>query len=112
MLRTLQNEVSKWADHNFGDKRDPFLGVVEEVGELSHAILKRKQGIRGTKEEHEEAIIDAVGDIVIFLADFCATQKIDFALSVALTWDKVKKRDWKKYPVNGISTPALEKGGE
>ena len=112
MLRTLQNEVEKWADHNFGDKRDPFFGVVEEVGELSHAILKKKQEIRGTAKEHEDAITDAVADIVIFLSDFCALHDIDFESCVLETWDKVKKRDWKKYPKTGFPDPAVEEGGE
>jgi hypothetical protein len=65
--------------HNFGDRPawQTLLGVVEEVGELSHAHLKAAQGIRGTREQHHVAKIDAVADIVIFLADYCTAEGID-----------------------------------
>jgi NTP pyrophosphatase (non-canonical NTP hydrolase) len=46
---------------------DSILGLIEENGELAHAHLKAKQGIRGTPEEHEAAMRDAIGDIVIYL---------------------------------------------
>lgn len=46
---------------------DSILGCIEEAGELAHAHLKNKQGIRGTPEEHEAAAKDAIGDIVIYL---------------------------------------------
>ena len=69
----LQAELRPWVEHNFG-KRPPWqpaLGLQEEAGELAHAVLKKAQGIRGTAEEHDAAIRDAVADLVIFLADWC-----------------------------------------
>jgi NTP pyrophosphatase (non-canonical NTP hydrolase) len=93
-------EVNRWATRNFGADRPSnsiLLGVMEELGELSHAYLKREQGIR-TTEDHDAAIVDAVADIVIYLADFCAVEGIDLQHAVEETWGKVKLRDWKKNP--------------
>lgn len=73
-LLEIQEDLKEWSENNFGSDRDPelpLLGIVEEVGELAHAQLKSIQKIRGTPEEHEEAKKDAVGDIVIFLLDWC-----------------------------------------
>lgn len=105
-FRQLQDEVDEWASHNFGDDRPwehRFMGVVEEVGELSHALLKQAQGIRGTKLEHEEAAQDAIGDIVVYLADLCSVRGWSFQDIVDEVWVRVKGRDWRKDP---------EKGGE
>lgn len=97
-FRVLQNEVSQWSYNNFGDQPaiNPFLGVVEEVGELSHALLKHNQGIRGVDDKKlVEMKIDAVADIIIFLADFCGRNGIDMQDAVDLTWKQVKQRNWK-----------------
>lgn len=101
--RRLQTEVGLWATRNFGNDRDGksiLLGVMEEVGELSHAYLKREQGIR-TNENHDANIEDAVADIVIYLADFCAVEGLDFQDAVEGTWAKVRLRDWKAHPEKG-----------
>lgn len=97
-LRALQADHKEWSTRNFpnADPIDAVLGVAEEVGELCHAILKQRQGIRGTKEEHEAKAKDAVGDIVIFLLDVCNRRGWSFAEIVAETWAEVRKRDWTK----------------
>jgi len=101
MLKKLQDEQRPWVAYNFGDRPSwmPLLGVVEELGELAHAYLKRAQGIR-TSENHTENAKDAVADIVIFLADYCSAEGFDLEAIVQETWDKVKQRDWKKNPDN------------
>lgn len=101
-LKQLQAEVKEWADYNFptAEKVDPVLGVAEETGELCHAILKMKQDIR-TSEDHMEDAIDAIGDLVIYLADVCNKYGFDLESVVYSTWDKVKQRDWQKDPVKG-----------
>ncbi len=104
-LRRLQAEVAEWSAKNFGTPYGsgyrPLLGVVEEVGELSHAHLKVEQGIRGG-QDHWVDKVDAVGDILIYLADYCAGQGIDMDDAVRKTWDKVRQRDWKKNPESGV----------
>jgi NTP pyrophosphatase (non-canonical NTP hydrolase) len=89
-----------WCD---GPPDDPLIGLVEEVGELAHAHLKQKQKIRGTYKEHQAAKIDAIGDIMIYLADYCARCNINLNLAVIDTWDKVRKRNWSQYPTDGLT---------
>jgi NTP pyrophosphatase (non-canonical NTP hydrolase) len=99
-FKDLQDGVALWGRQNFGDEEErpsyhPLLGVQEEVGELSHAHLKQEQGIRGTPEELEAKAKDAVGDIVIFLADYCTLRGFDMQEIVEETWQHVSKRNWK-----------------
>lgn len=102
-LSKLQVEVAKWQSANFGepDGSDMLLGVMEEVGELCHAHLKDKQKIR-TNEDHFAKKKDAVGDITIYLLNYCSAEGIDFEKNLIEIWDKVKQRDWKKNPIDGI----------
>lgn len=106
-LNNFQDAVTRWVKHNFGttykDKYKPLLGVVEEVGELSHAHLKMEQGIRGTAEEHTNAKMDAVGDIVVYLADYCERNGFYLSSCVQMAWGEASKRDWIKFPKNGVS---------
>lgn len=106
----LQEEQREWSLRNFGphDAIDPMLGLVEEVGELAHAMLKSKQGIRGTKEEHEAAAKDSVGDILVYLADFCTSSGWDMQQIIQDTWSAVKQRDWTKdKDLGGVATPSF-----
>ena len=104
-FKRLQAEIAIWEAHNFGDRPawQPLLGLQEELGELSHAFLKRAQGIRGTPEKHTADIKDACADLIIFLCDFANAEGIDLETVVAETWAKVKERDWKKNPQNGMT---------
>ena len=102
-FKQLQEEQRPWVEHNFPGRLPymPLLGLQEEVGELAHAHLKAEQGIRGTAAEHHAAKIDAIGDIVVFLADYCSANGIDFQDAVEKTWSQVKQRDWRKDPAKG-----------
>lgn len=73
----------------------------EELGEISHAFLKDHQEIRGN-EDHYDAMIDGVGDLVVYLAGFCNSVGIDLDAAVRETWAIVKERDWVKYPETGV----------
>lgn len=92
----LQAEAGIWQEKNFGAQPAyrNLLGVSEEVGELAHAHLKGEQGIRLTPEEVRAKKIDAVGDIVIFLANYCTSSGIDFQKAVEITWAEARKRVW------------------
>lgn len=97
----LQEEQKAWADRNFSKDTPfwhPLLGVVEEVGELAHVILKEIQNIRNVSVEKEK---DAVGDIVIYLVDFCSRRGYKLSEIVNNVWNEVKKRDWKKNSKTG-----------
>lgn len=102
-LSLIQKEVGEWSTKNFGDGPawHKLLGVAEEVGELCHAYLKREQGIRGSTAKHREEIIDAVGDILIYLLDFCFREGLDAESILQDTWARVSKRDWKVCPETG-----------
>ncbi len=104
-LQTLQTVHMLWLEKNFPQQQpaDPLLGVVEEVGELAHAHLKASQSIRGTPEELQAEARDAIGDIVIYLASYCNTNGYDLEDCVSRAWSEVKKRDWQKYPKDGVS---------
>lgn len=102
-LSQLQSEVAQWGSHNFPNAKPhhPLLGINEEAGELSHAHLKMEQGIRGTKEEHQEAKGDAIADLMIFAAHYCHLNQLDLEGETLKAWNQVKARDWIKYPKNG-----------
>jgi NTP pyrophosphatase (non-canonical NTP hydrolase) len=103
---TLQNELHTWRQQNFprADSAQQLLGVVEEVGELAHAVLKQQQGIRGDDETHEAEVLDAIGDIQIFLAGFCSYRGIDMYYAYEHAAKHVMTRDWITYPHNGHSS--------
>jgi NTP pyrophosphatase (non-canonical NTP hydrolase) len=110
-LRELQLRQALWAQKNFPETVDPeiiLLGVMEELGELCHSMLKMKQGIRGTREEHLAKAQDALGDIMIYMMDFCNKMKWDMLSVTEETWIQVEKRDWTKNKTDGVtSDPAF-----
>lgn len=111
-FRDVQGRVEEWSNKNFGAKYgvdvavDKLLGVGEETGELMHSILKMRQGIRGSTEKHTREGMDAVGDIVIYLADFCARMgwSLDDCIYNAL--QEVLGRDWQGNPETGQNVNA------
>jgi len=71
-LHDLQESLYDWQKYNFGeqDNERVLMGMCEEAGELCHAHLKLEQGIRGTPEELEAEMRDAVGDIMIYMLNY------------------------------------------
>lgn len=85
----LQPEVNEWANKNFGTGHPawhPLMGMIEELGELGHCHLKAVQGIRGTQAQHAAGIVDAVGDIVVYMCQYVSLQGITLQ-SVLSGWD-------------------------
>jgi NTP pyrophosphatase (non-canonical NTP hydrolase) len=74
---TLCAEVGEWSQRNFGDQlpHRPLLGIIEELTELSDAYTMLDRG----------QILDAVGDVTIYLADYYHRRG----------WDLVEP--WEKY---------------
>ena len=72
LFRELQDEVGEWSRENFPEQPDvnPFMGSGEEAGELAEVI-----DFNGQPDEEE---LDAVGDILVYLADFCAIRGLDY----------------------------------
>lgn len=111
-LQALQREHKTWKEHNFPDEKEhqALLGLIEEVGELAHAHLKYEQRIRGyDRHRYVTEALDAVGDIIIYLASYCNTNDLDLESAVMLAWEEVSDRDWIKYPETGrpsVGTPS------
>lgn len=70
----LQQEVGTWAEENFGDQPmiNPFLGTAEEMSELTAYLLEQEVDA-GSEEE-----LDAIGDILVFFADYCYRHGISY----------------------------------
>lgn len=93
----MQREHREWREANFpaAEAWEALLGLQEEVGELAHAHLKSKWGIRGmTGDALFAAKMDAVGDIFIYLMSYADTNALDLQDCIQTTWDRVLKRDW------------------
>ena len=105
-LYEFQTEQRQWIEHNFPNTNadEQLLGVVEEVGELCHAVLKSKQKIRGGESQSAsmEKEMDAIGDILIYLTGFCNKRGYSLHDILFHTWNAVSERDWIKYPKTGL----------
>lgn len=101
----LQAAARAWRHANFPPATRTLvhqvLGVAEETGELSHAVLKMEQGIRGDEEKHMLDAQDAIGDIVIYLTGVCDCLGVGLKDCVIDAWDRVEKRDWVNHPTDG-----------
>lgn len=106
-----QHEVADWVERNFGrDRLDiTTLGLVEEVGELCRAILKREQGVRGSFDEWTAEIRKELGDVMIKLLDVADKAGFDLATVTTLRWRTVSQRDFRADP-RGHGLPADESG--
>lgn len=85
-LATLQQRVHDWRKAAYPDTRGielQALGVAEESGELAHAVLKFKQGIRGYDfEKTHDEVGDAIGDIIIYAMG--VADQLDISVEEAL----------------------------
>lgn len=102
-LQDVQEDQRAWVKHNFGERPAwmPIMGAMEELGELAHSFLKKEQGIKGTPEQHDADIRDALADIVIFLCDAASALGVDLDDAVLETWEVVRKRDFKADAATG-----------
>ncbi len=73
---------------------------MEELGELCHSVLKMRQNIR-SDQNLVEAEKDALGDMLIYMIDYCNKRKFFLDEILQETWRQVKERDWITYPNNG-----------
>jgi NTP pyrophosphatase (non-canonical NTP hydrolase) len=73
---------------------EQILNLVEEVGELSRALLKRKQGIRGTREQWDSEVKKEIGDVFCSLIAVANFEDLDFFDTVNERAQVVLKRRW------------------
>lgn len=103
-LNRIQKQRADWALENFGEPKayHLLLGMTEELGELCHAHLKREQGIR-INENHEAAIKDALGDILIYALGYAQSQNLSLEDCLVEAWHHVRMRDWKNNKATGVA---------
>ena len=103
-MKTLGKEIKDWAIKQFGEEDAEsmfFASLVEEIGELSHALLKKKQKIRYTEEEVDQKIRQEIADVCIALMGLASKLDVDLEQAVLDKWNEVKTRDWKQNPISG-----------
>lgn len=86
-LAVIQQEQKKWEEENFGCQPAwrPAFGMFEEIGEAAHSFLKRAQGIRGSVEEHNRNLADAIGDTLVYLCGYANRRDFDLAELLAFS---------------------------
>lgn len=96
-LLKVQRESREWRAQAYPETRSielQALGVAEESGELCHAVLKYKQGIRGYDREKTRAeVADAIGDIVIYACGVADQLDINVSEAVRAAWIHVRDRN-------------------
>lgn len=72
-LVKMQDEQIAWSLRNFGQQpaHRPMLGIVEELCELEEAQLIGEDEYLGGVAEYKKDVLDAVGDIGIYMLDYC-----------------------------------------
>jgi NTP pyrophosphatase (non-canonical NTP hydrolase) len=105
-LKEIQVEVHEWAERNFpGHSYQDTKDVIEEeLGELTHHLLKQRQGIRGSWKYHENRAQDAVGDLLLGILHLCQDRGWDAQQILEEVWAEVQTRDWIGDPVRGGSS--------
>lgn len=110
-LNKLQHELLAWQNSNFKSEDTGVewmvLGAAEEVGEVSHIVLKSRQRIRkfqeGLDEKALEGLADGVADTVIYLMQLCSHAGINFGEALFATAEEVMKRDWTQKKIDGVN---------
>jgi hypothetical protein len=75
----VQETVGSWSRDNFGDQPavNPFLGTGEELKELVVELLDEG-------EPDRDEVLDAVGDMLVFYADFCSRYGVSYANAASM----------------------------
>jgi NTP pyrophosphatase (non-canonical NTP hydrolase) len=74
-----------------------LLKAISEMGELADATIKNDQ----------EAIVDAVGDVMVCLINYCALQNINLVDCMEVAYDQIKNRKGTLLP-NGVFKKTLD----
>jgi NTP pyrophosphatase (non-canonical NTP hydrolase) len=97
ILEEVQNQSRAWRAEAYPETRNielQALGVCEEAGELAHAVLKYKQGIRGyDRDKTRKEVADAIGDIVIYACGVADQLDIKVSDAIYEAWQHVKERN-------------------
>jgi NTP pyrophosphatase (non-canonical NTP hydrolase) len=84
--QTLEADIIRWAEARKiipnSTPHSQLLKALSEFGELADATLK------GQKEE----TMDAVGDVMVCLINYCALQDINLVDCMEMAYDQIKHR--------------------
>lgn len=82
----VQNDIIRWSEaRKIIPNSTPtaqLLKAFSEMGELADATVK---------QNHDE-IVDAVGDVMVCLVNYCALQDIDLVDCMYVAYDQIKNR--------------------
>jgi NTP pyrophosphatase (non-canonical NTP hydrolase) len=103
-LNEIQKKLWEWENKHFPDAigfpEQQVLGMCEEVGEISHMILKSiqkyREGRHGLTEEVKAEIADGVHDTFVYGLQLLSELRIDIEPGFTETVKKVLERDWNK----------------
>jgi NTP pyrophosphatase (non-canonical NTP hydrolase) len=98
-----QKEVTEWRAKNFTGENRPTLlrqaaGAVGEAGEAVQAALKYSDR-RETWTVTRNAIVDAIGDQIIYNMGLCDLLGVTLEECFEFAWDRVKNRTLENWDV-------------
>ena len=108
--RVRTGEGYRVPSENSIQQQEALHKATAALGELAHAHLKQEQGIR-SHEDHDTNAKDAVGDVIIYLADYCTLRGWSLQRIVEDTWEAVSRRDWTKDPDHANEGNGLQDRG-
>lgn len=79
-LNQLATEITEWGERQGWTFFGPKIGVLEELGELAHCILKNRQKIRGMDDPKvfKDKLGDALADICIYCLNDLRRRGLNF----------------------------------
>ena len=82
----IEMKIIQWAEARKiipnSNPESQLLKAVSEMGELADATIKHDK----------EAVIDAVGDVMVCLINYCALQDINLVDCMEVAYDSIKNR--------------------
>jgi NTP pyrophosphatase (non-canonical NTP hydrolase) len=97
----IEMKIIQWSEQRRiipnSNPESQLLKAVSEMGELADATIKKDQ----------EAVIDAVGDVMVCLINYCALQDINLVDCMEVAYDQIKNRKGTLLP-NGVFQKTLD----
>ena len=91
----IEIRIIQWAEARKiipnSNPESQLLKAVSEMGELADATIKHDK----------EAVIDAVGDVMVCLINYCVLQDINLVNCMEVAYDQIKNRKGTLLP-NGL----------
>ena len=98
---------------DFNVNGEPFSNsLTSSLSWVACGFLKKNQGVRGTPEENREKMREGLRGMLAHLDLILLGMRGTLSLPdvVLCTWQAVRKRDWKAYPLTGLP-PVQETAG-